>query len=1126
MSDWQKYRDELNQYILSQQSGMMLDADQEWNARYDPDSFGKAAFKLQNGSIVKRFITIWELFDDRLMFQNCLERLAEKALLIYEKTQFSTIVTATLTGKELAAHVFERIRRKIPKSQIDLVHFGDYPTGAFSLNNTHNFKNKHALILTDVVSSGKLINAIAEVVTKHQGRVDAVLAAIITNPDLIDNQNLEDGQIYTFSTGKRALLHNLSDFKIEPTDDYDESKVIPIDFHSVLPERKNLNKAVYIPLFDVSQTFAHLEQAEAIDYGFYEFDNSRFTCAFIFPRLLEKFKDEIWDKISEPIITAAQEERAINNDLLLVTTFQRKDSMLKNFIEDRLIEKGFNPESVITLKRGLADSPYLNLTLGIKKSQAKGKTVILTLAALSTHEKLRNIVSLLVQEQVKKIIVVCLLNRMGPYSMNFVKSIERFTKRIKVESDDQNKDEEFTQFDFYSIYSFCDLKNNYVGNISNEVSWLFSKFRRHTKVEAFDRLCDRMENYFALNNYAARAFTDENPSEPREPYQLTLATEDASSPVRIKTVTQEAKIALITYNLSIKRDFDPIFEEIISTDERRIFIHLFGLLLSDIDYLRFTGALLNLKVKILKRIESLRQERFNLETVADKFLSDKDLMRIKSIVNAEVYLIFGLAIIAHHSSLEDWKDFETMIDTLLFCGKTTDEWIQKYPASLIEFFSDERIFFVLSLLLHGVFPSFHRQKNSILEKIKNKFDEDIEDCKQKFKSAFGEDSEINLSKLQNSSQVKENLKSVPLLIINNFDLLLTETGKHDHLEKHQYIRYLHREVLRPREGHSPIFTSMQTLIKILEDFLEDFEKNNDLKEEITENILTKVDAALNGTSSLDMISKAIRQMFFFTPTTFEQQSRFTNIVGQDGFANDADELKRKLSEIRNDKKCSIEDKKILTEITGRMRDDFLEGDSKLRSILRDYVVGLDEILEQMTQESNEYLNKQGFNDLLNGCIEQIKQSKVTADQSGKYVYPVLCDKRLLRETIRNLYHNIEHSFRDVGVVDRQHLSRELVSVELGKTEYIPKPEKHKKLGVFFRLKVGAGHAPDFEDFHAAENTITDQLLKIQDYGGEWNLDSNEAGGFTFELKLLSRFGFFDGSSKEDIKLEVTADEKN
>lgn len=1092
--EWRDYRQRLSKFVASPESAMIMDADREWRSRNNGDSGARSAFKLLSGQVVKRFVTIWELFDHREEFEECLEMLTKKALEIRARVRFSRIVTATPSARELAYSLFARIQERGFDPELNVSHFGTDWTKGFLKNGSTSLKDQVVLILADVVNSGYLIHAMSEVIAKNGGTVKSVLCVVITNPEWIAYQQSEGVPHRFDSKNLKARLHSVAEFGISPLDpdEYDEAKIIPIDYNAVLPEQRHVSSLHYARAFPISLTFQHLEAAEAIDFASFEIDDHRFSCAMVLPRLLKRFEQDIWKHISRPIVDAARRAREEasagdpSDKLLLVTTHKREDLLFKNYIADCLEKEGYGTSCAITLKRGVTDSPHLGLSLGAQGVDVKGKEVVLALATLSTQEKLRSIVSLLVEGQVKKITVVCLLNRMGPFTTSFIKAIERFTKRVTVDVTSTSGVVSFTDFEFLMVYSFLDLREVDLAAVTSELDWLFSGFRGRTKVASFVRVSERMESYFAPTMYTPREYCASPYAPLSQLYELTPEQEP------IVVSTQEGKIALMTYHFALNKCFGPIAKELLRTTDRRTFIHLYRLMLSDIHHLRFKGDLVRLRVALNKRLEFTQEKMFALETNAPDGMSAEHAEQLKNevadLVNVQVYLIFGLGIIAHYDCQEQTVELEKRIPDLLFCRKKPQEWIDRFPISLNAYFGEERIFFAFAFLLHGRYPEFNRKRTA--SQVKASLNQALADFKACFKD-----------RVENPEKHEPGSKARARLIINNLELLLTETGKHDELEKHQLIRYLHREVLRPKEGHNPIFTTLRHLLQAMADVLSTQPATNDQTTfELDKELFTRLDEALSATSSLHMICQATRQLFYFTPTLPEHQERYTALVGQDGFASDCDELIRALHDVRQRRRFSETDRERLQRIVTKLRSDFFDPSSHLRLTLQSYIMRLDEILEQALVHANEELNKEGFQNLFEPRLDELRLDSKT----GKCDWPVLCDRHLLRESLRNLMFNLRHSFPEHT---RLGLGSDHVQIEVRKERFVPRPEMHEKTGLAFWLRA-KGKPPDESSYLTAENTIADQLLRIQALGGDWEFLTEEDGsGFSFGLKLLTRFGF-------------------
>ena len=1104
-----EYRSKLRSVIERPDSGILLDADEEYENRYAQPSGGRAAFVLQSGSVVKEFLTLWELFHESEEFKECIDELTKKTKEIRNESYYSYIVTATPVAEELGNHVFDQLKQKEDGGVLSLYHYGYYPKTPVSDEDSDQLDGENILLLTDVVSTSNLICNMTEIIHKRGGRVVGILAVVITNPKWINHQETItpiDINIPIINYGT-VKLHYLTDYAIHPLEqpqDYDSDKLIRVDYASVLPKNGDSQIEYCQPVFSLEKTFQHLEEAKAIDFGFYDFEDRYYTYAFILPRLLEHKKQEIWDKISSLV--------NIRNPVVLVTTYKRQDLIFKEFIREQLNQKGINSTTAVTLKRSVKDLPSRNLTLGSGSTKVAGQEVLVTLANLSTTEKLRSLVSLLVSYKVKKITVICLLNEMGPSTTTFVNAIKHLTQRIRTPDNNDSQRNNFTEFEFHVVYNFLDIGHDDIGRIYQEVDRLFSYYNDRTKVPSFRRLSRRIKGYFNSSNYISRAYKNEATlSSPSSSYTLAedccLSSMASPELKNIKADSQEGKIGLMTYNLALHRDFKPIIKEIGRAVKRRTFFHLYGLILSDIHYLRFTKNLKYLKQTIQKKLQEVWDQCFSLESNIVFSVNGNNTEDIESRKNNEnteiyqsiniiVYLIFGLGIVAHYQSTNNSynsNSLETIsIKDLLFCGISEDDWLENYPNLTLTYFNEERIFYSISFLLYGLFPKVKSGEQRI---------EDLKNSIKRFRSAF--QSQINNQSIEENSNTK---KANAQNVLNNFDTILTEIGENHRVEKHQIIRYLQREVLRPRETHNPIFTSLNSLKMELERFF----LNNPISDRMrrfydNDKILLKVDETLNSTASLPYIVEAAQQLFYFTPSVLSQRERYTNPPNQpNSFAGDVNQLINVLlNKIRETMCFSYGDYENLRIIDSKIRHDFYH--SSLRQALELYIVPLDEIIERLLEDVNQRLNSEkGFNDLLVNVYQDWKESDLCTLQNIDS-YLVLCERYLLQETLRNIFFNLHYSFPSDNET-RQSLPNDSVKISLERQTFEVMPDKQNQEGIIFTMIVKGGLSPKNEDLEKPENTIADQLYKLKEFGAQYDLQK-QSGFYTFTIAFISRIGF-------------------
>ena len=1095
MSEGPSYRDRLRDFVASGKSGMIYNADHIYNLKTGTSARNGAGFKLLSGQIVKEFVTIWELFDHRTEFETCIDELTQRAIEIHDQVDFTSIVTCTQPTRELVTHIYPKLRDRIG-NRFTVAHFGDYPTTPMPPQDGPHFADEAVLILTDVISTGTSLENMAEIIRKQKGRVVSVLAVLLTHPEWIQEQNKHGRPPLAMLAGAGVLLHSLTDYKIKPLDcgEYEEEKLIPIDYFSLLPKYRTQDILGHDPVFDLQQSLSQLESAKAIEFGFFHFDEKSYSYGFEVNRILEHCGETIWQAIGDHVLDSRDDETLGQGEkTVLVTSFKKEDLTFKNFIEDRLRSHGRKTASVVTIRRGVRDTPYLfNLALGSPEQlQLKNKNVLLALATLTTSEKLRSLVALLSASGVNSVRVVCLFNRMGLFTTHFFGSIEKFADlRLDTGPD--------TAFKFLPIYSLLDLSSEDLDRMQKRMHWMLSQLEGNTKVESFRRIARRMSEYFQPRGHFDELF--EAVSYPKN----TVPDEDFRLRDGIEVRTHSGRKALLTHNLALHHDFGPLFEELISTRDRRSFIYLYGLLVADLDYLHFNGDLRRLIPKIIQRIRTLRREREDWERAyrkthnLDENEPEPEVAHeeIFARLNAEIYLLFGLGIIAHQESPKVFDDVDFI--ELIFAGKSNEEWAE-IRWNMWRHFGEERLFFMIAFMLHGLYPEFGKYR--IAKNIKANLGQSVGSLKGFFKrfpiNEFGHSSQADNSRNQgDETQHQKTLKAQISLARNTLDLMLTECGEHDHQEKHQVIRYLHRQVLRPKEGHNPIFTSMTELLTNLDILLKEQKPLLDHSRVlVTDRILGYLDDALNATAALPIVSQKTNQLFFFTPG-FAGQDRFTRAPSEPGFAATAHRLVERLTDIRTRRTVSSRDRDRLREMDAEIRNDFLRSDSPLRMALSSSIVPFKQVLCRALVDAEQRLSTLGYTGALKRQLGEV-ESWEPADLL------VLTDRIQLQETLRNLFLNLRYSFK----AHRPVLPKNAVVFSYELDRYPIPPEGLGQDCMIFEMNV-KGKPPLREDLERRENTIADQLAKLKDFGSFWEKTNwADDQGFTFRLGFISRAGF-------------------
>ena len=1048
-----EYRDELREIINDPESGMLLDANDLFDINGNPIRGEGWVFELTSGSYQQHFITLWELFDRRSDFSLCVSMFALAAREIRRKVPFSSIVTCTETAKYVMDHIHSAV--ETDKEKISVHYLGDYPFLSPDNRGLINFKNERVLIITDVVATGTLVRNLAKVVEEVGGTPVAALCVAITGEDLIDIL-MKTGKppIIEFGEKKSKIrVHSLTDLLLPRMSgaQVDPNKVRKIDPVAVLPEEQVCLNGLK-RIFDESQMFAHFEAAGAIDFNFYQTDITRFAVAIRINRLLKECGNEIWEAISD----------VMPPDPVFVTTFNREDVRFKEFVEEKL---GGNPEFVFAPRRDSLS--YFILPSKVRK--IKKRRVVLLLSSVHTSEKLRSLASMLASHSVIEITVICLLNRMGAHTMNFISRIKNLLSGV---GEAQPGVESAASFDFIAIYDMRDLRSEDITKMQQTVATLFSHYSASTRVPSFRRLMNQDQKYFRSNSLTARGFEKAKPTLLGRMFSLP------DDPIAVNSM--EGKLFLLCSRLVATRDHGPFIEEMRSFDDKETLYRIFGILMCDLGYLKMKGRFKTLREKLIERIRGLRRYRFGLEETPSM---------INHVVETEAFLTFGVALF---SFLDKDYDYHPFMFEMLSCGKTPEQWLD-CPENLLCYFGDERVVWTISLLMHfsiyrfkdfGVARDFKEQMRAAINRFMKTFDEGI-----------GKDSPLTKRQADRKQRVKQNLY-----------FLLTELGALDHKRRYRIVRYLQSKTINVRRGHNPINSSLSNAVDALgavvafpdEDQAEPFPGDNPNKRVSIEKRAVKkaLEEAVYNTGILEQIAASTIRMFDFTPAARSKVERYTNGSDSPGFAFDINQLGDLLQNIRIVNSVSGEEVEKLRKLMGTIFIDLWDDGSMLRQTLLDYIVPLNEVLiEAMT-----WANKR----LSSGHLGEIWLSAVSGLEDSAETHYVLIDKYLLREVLRNVLHNVRHSLKNYSPAPGTAHS-ELVSVSIRNIQRSDSDDEDDNPGEveYVQLKVASAGLP-FEQI-PPDSTFGKHQIEVERWGGKLEFDTHPANeGAVVTLTMLRR----------------------
>jgi hypothetical protein len=267
----------------------------------------------------------------------------------------------------------------------------------------------------------------------------------------------------TYELKRIDSLQNTSEGAVDRIYQIDPSTVLPVEpaqngFHALVNARTSLK---------------HFEDSQALTVGFWGLGSRHLTAAINLDRLLSAQGDEIWAAMRE----------LVPRDSTLVTTSSKEDGQFRDFVLRRFAEENITLEA-LSIPRSESiefDFPYF-VTTGNRKVLQEQRCALL-LFSMQTSEKLRKLVALLALSEVSTITVICLLNRMGSRTVEFVSRIQRMLLRA-------GQREEPLNFRFEFIYEIQDLHGEALRRTLETIHWLIDGYAQSTAEQTYRSLAE------------------------------------------------------------------------------------------------------------------------------------------------------------------------------------------------------------------------------------------------------------------------------------------------------------------------------------------------------------------------------------------------------------------------------------------------------------------------------------------------------------------------------------------------------------------------------------------------------------------------------------------------------------
>ena len=461
----------LDRIILLPEFGLLLRA-----SEVNPDA---SCFLTGSGRKQEEFLTIWELFDEPDELSLFITGLADFVQSLMKRESFSSLVTATSTGRHLVEFIHSRIDKSARSRSVqdtfdddDAQHMSDkehalgvhFLTPEMTLDarteRTPRLQNQRVLIITDVIASRALMDRMVTAVQRFGGEVIGVVAATYVGSDdkrgggpelaLMNapptiTRSWSQGAMKQSAEDKLRVVHfespvtgvkvyAMSRHYIRSVVGHHGSCVM-VDPCSVLPVTQETLLVESNPMFsDLSETISRLDEEKALSFGLYRSHGRIVTGALSFSKVLcedDPGTPSLGGVVGASVDGFVKDNFTVSRDAIrVVTTHRQEDIEFANFVQHRLSLPAAQRLHLPRREGTRTPNPFVLMLPKVK--HLEGHQVLLLLSAADTSEHLRAIVSLLTSAGATFVGIVCLVSRMRYFSTNFLTRVHSLSGRLHV----------------------------------------------------------------------------------------------------------------------------------------------------------------------------------------------------------------------------------------------------------------------------------------------------------------------------------------------------------------------------------------------------------------------------------------------------------------------------------------------------------------------------------------------------------------------------------------------------------------------------------------------------------------------------------------------------------------------
>lgn len=499
-------------------------------------------FQTHSGVLQDRFVTMWPLIENIETFEEATRLASRELLRICAREGAQVVVGSTMTVR----HLFEGMRPRVAEG-LRLEYLGNYPLLPLRAEHLISLKGRRAVIFTDVVSSGRLIEDTVSFLAGHDVQVAAVVALVRLVHRPSESRIVAQQDRLEFRAGALCLpFIAFLDVGVETRGPEDIGTVtaIQMDPTTLLPKAQTELRAdpLSAPMLSLEEEALAISADRELRLGYYRTGNDRFTSYLNIDSIARRSIGSIRAIISEKIDRAAA---AGQPEPVLISTPSKENRDLLRAVLGPPSGHALTLDYVLFSKvdEFEGSSAYFLLS---KHESVRGRPAIVLLSSIQSTETVRWLSAILSLNGCPSVTIICVVNRTSAASASFLARVLRLRvngqEGVGETVDDDAAD---SHFELISILRLWDLSTPDLANMEALVHAQFRRFWDKCGSEVLTSLSRTDLRYF----------------QPRDVYELAPVRDPAASrPLTKDGFSEDVLVCLAAKSLIVDRDPAPLIE--------------------------------------------------------------------------------------------------------------------------------------------------------------------------------------------------------------------------------------------------------------------------------------------------------------------------------------------------------------------------------------------------------------------------------------------------------------------------------------------------------------------------------------------------------------------------------------